>query len=227
MFNPSEDEALGRWFQRLSAPLKCLPPQEQAELHLEVRQHLESLAAAHEELGSHPQEAWELAMVQFGDPAKIGRRLRREAMTLPQDPNRWAANPLMAAGLYSFVMFSLGVAFVWAIAMATLCLLWGGTPTLPESSLCYSAVRVLSGAAVLASAAVAGWLAGSRMKKSAVGGTFCALSSLGGPVVLLLFFADHDVSGAAWALAWISLGCFSAWAAERQRSRKLLSYKLA
>ncbi len=79
MFNPSENEALDQWFQRLNAPLKRLPPQERAELHQEVRQHLESLVAANEELGSSPQEAWELAMTQFGDPARIGRRLAWES----------------------------------------------------------------------------------------------------------------------------------------------------
>ncbi len=72
MLNPSENEALNQWFQRLNAPLKCLPPQERAGLHQEVRQHLESLAAANEELGSPPQEAWELAMIQFGNPPRLG-----------------------------------------------------------------------------------------------------------------------------------------------------------
>ncbi len=78
MFNPSENEALDKWFQRLNAPLKRLPTAERAELHLEVRQHLENLVAANQELGSSTAEAWEHALTQFGDPARIGRRLAWE-----------------------------------------------------------------------------------------------------------------------------------------------------
>lgn len=93
MFSPHKQTETEDWFQRLNAPLKRLPAQERAELHTEVRQHLDALAAAHEELGSPPDEAWRLALAQFGDPTRIGRRLRREAMALPRDPNRWDANP--------------------------------------------------------------------------------------------------------------------------------------
>ncbi len=78
MFSPLENEELDRWFQRLNAPLKRLPADERAEVHQEVRQHLEALAAANEELGSTPEEAWELAQIQFGDPGKFGRRMARE-----------------------------------------------------------------------------------------------------------------------------------------------------
>lgn len=78
MFNPLQNEALDEWFQRFNAPLKRLPTEERAELYAEVRQHLDALVAANEELGSPPEEAWELALVQFGDPGAIGRRLAWE-----------------------------------------------------------------------------------------------------------------------------------------------------
>ena len=78
MFSPLNDPQVEEWFQRFNAPLKRLPAEERANLHHEVRQHLESLVAANEELGSSPQEAWGLALTQFGDPARIGRRLAWE-----------------------------------------------------------------------------------------------------------------------------------------------------
>lgn len=78
MFNPLENEELDHWFQRLNRPLKRLPADERRELHAEVRQHLEALAAANEELGSTPEEAWEYALTQFGDPGKFGRRMAWE-----------------------------------------------------------------------------------------------------------------------------------------------------
>jgi len=78
MFSPLNDPQVEQWFQRFNAPLKRLPAEERAGLHFEVRQHLEALVAANEELGSTPQEAWEHALAQFGDPARIGRRLAWE-----------------------------------------------------------------------------------------------------------------------------------------------------
>ena len=78
MFSPLENESSEQWFQRLNAPLKRLPAEQRAELHAEVRQHLEALAAANEELGSTPEEAWEHALAQFGDPGNFGKRMAQE-----------------------------------------------------------------------------------------------------------------------------------------------------
>ena len=78
MFSPLNDPKAEQWFQRLNAPLKRLPIAERQELHSEVRQHLDALAAANEELGSSPEEAWELALTQFGDPTQIGRKMYQE-----------------------------------------------------------------------------------------------------------------------------------------------------
>jgi len=78
MFSPLNDPQVEEWFQRLNAPLQRLPLAERVELHTEVRQHLDALVAANKELGSPPEEAWELALTQFGDPTRIGRKMYRE-----------------------------------------------------------------------------------------------------------------------------------------------------
>ncbi len=78
MFSPLENEELDRWFQRLNAPLKRLPAAERQALHEEVRQHLDALAAANEELGSMPEDAWKHALTQFGEPDKFGKRMAWE-----------------------------------------------------------------------------------------------------------------------------------------------------
>jgi len=95
MLNSHDNEELDCWFQRLNRPLKHLPANERRELYAEVRQHLEALAAANEELGSTPDEAWEHALTQFGDPGKFGRRVAWEWR------RGWGwVSPDMAAVLY-------------------------------------------------------------------------------------------------------------------------------
>ncbi len=78
MLNSHDNEELDNWFQRLNAPLKHLPVDERREMQAEVRQHLEALAAANEELGSSPEEAWEHSLNQFGDPGRFGRHMAWE-----------------------------------------------------------------------------------------------------------------------------------------------------
>ena len=78
MFSPLENAELDNWFQRLNAPLKRLPADERTEIHQEVRQHLEALAKANEELGSSTEEAWLLALTQFGDPGKFSKKMAQE-----------------------------------------------------------------------------------------------------------------------------------------------------
>lgn len=62
MLSSLNDPSLDQWFQQFNAPLKRLPVEERAQLHTEVRQHLEALVAANEELGSTPEEAWAHAL---------------------------------------------------------------------------------------------------------------------------------------------------------------------
>lgn len=83
-FDDEHDEFL----QKLNAQLRRMPQADQAEIHTEVRQHLDDLAKAHEELGATTDEAARAALRQFGDPVKIGRRLFDEWRLTPQT-NLW------------------------------------------------------------------------------------------------------------------------------------------
>lgn len=78
MFSPLNDPNITDWFECLDAPLKRLPAAERQQLHEEVRQHLDALMAANEELGSTPEEAWKHALAQFGEPSKFGKRMAWE-----------------------------------------------------------------------------------------------------------------------------------------------------
>ena len=70
-----DDGQTEQFVKKLNKSLRWTPASVRTELHAELRQHLEALAAAHEELGSSPDEAFDLALLQFGDPTKIGRKL--------------------------------------------------------------------------------------------------------------------------------------------------------
>jgi hypothetical protein len=74
IMHPSRVEA---YLDELERPLAHLPASERREWREEARQHLLSLAAAHEELGASPQEAVDAAVREFGDPGRIGRDLAR------------------------------------------------------------------------------------------------------------------------------------------------------
>ena len=115
MFSPLENEESDRWFQRLNKPLKRLPAEERAELHAEVRQHLEALAAANEELGSTPEEAWQLALTQFGDPGKFGKKMAQE---WAQGKTGFRAD--MAAIFACFGLGASSYAMSWLIGSLTL-----------------------------------------------------------------------------------------------------------
>ena len=120
MFNPLQNQELNEWFQRFNAPLKRLPAEERAELHLEVRQHLEALAAANEELGSSPAEASDLALKQFGDPYKIGRRLCQEW----QHSRDWSPDGIKS------VLFGIGQHLLYTLCVGMPVALWAHYPNL-------------------------------------------------------------------------------------------------
>lgn len=86
MLNFLDDERVERFYLRLNEPLRRMPAPERAELHQELRQHLETLAAAHLELDASPEEAIEAALRSFGDPAIVGRKLMREWRLKNRDP---------------------------------------------------------------------------------------------------------------------------------------------
>ncbi len=78
MFSPFETLEVQEWFRRFETALRRLPMDERLRQREEVQQHLEGLAAAQEALGQTPEAAWKMALVQFGDPTQIGRKLCQE-----------------------------------------------------------------------------------------------------------------------------------------------------
>lgn len=78
MSSPLNDPQVEQWLQRFDTPLKRLPVADRLELHSEVRQHLDALVAANEELGNSPGAAWAAALRQFGDPTQIGLKMYKE-----------------------------------------------------------------------------------------------------------------------------------------------------
>ena len=74
---------LERYLDELDRQLGPLPEAARGEVREEVQQHLQSLAQAHEELGSEPDAAMAAALRQFGDATRIGRAVRREKTALP------------------------------------------------------------------------------------------------------------------------------------------------
>jgi uncharacterized membrane protein len=220
MFSPRKQTETEDWFQRLNAPLNGLPAAERAEMRTEIRQHLDALTAAHEELGSPPDEAWRLALAQFGDPTRIGRRLRREAMALSGDPNRWAANPLMAAFIYSSVLacgLQMGVLVVMIALMGILALVAPGLIDSWESGL-----GAVLGGTILLGPIWAGWMTGAKMKQAAAAGTFCSFSAPAAFAAFLLLGGYHfDIPYALMLLGGSGGGCLAAWVALRQRVARL------
>lgn len=127
MFNPLENEAVEEWFENFNARLRRLPAEERSQMQLEVRQHLEALAAANEKLGSSPEKAWEQALEQFGDPAKIGDRLLCEY----QESRSGPYSGLIAVG-FGMVLYLLWFGLHWlGFMMPTLLLRY-------QSSIWYS-----------------------------------------------------------------------------------------
>lgn len=224
MFSPLENEELDHWFQRLNAPLKHLPAQERVQLHAEVRQHLEALVAANEELGSTPEEAWQFALTQFGDPTRIGRRLGREAMALPSDPNRWAMDPLTAAFTFAFVQCAgLLTASLVLMVLATWSLLLA-EPSQMGTDLLSHGVGDVFGGMMLTAPIWSGWITGCRMNRMAVKGTFCGLipwAAMGWAISIF----SHDILLALALAGSFSGGCAAAWFA--QRCKRTLGVKKA
>src|SRR5437660_1049460 len=91
--NPLEERAaqalLEGYLDRLCAPLEAAESGEDAPaIRMEMRSHIEALAATHQELGSRPMEAMREALRQFGAPAQIGRQIRREREGVEQRMRR-------------------------------------------------------------------------------------------------------------------------------------------
>jgi len=78
MFSPHDSPTVNEWFQRFDAASRHLPAEERAAQREEIQQHLEGLAAAKMAQGQPTEAAWKAALMQFGDPVQIGRKMYQE-----------------------------------------------------------------------------------------------------------------------------------------------------
>ena len=197
MLNSQDNEELDNWFQRLNAPLKYLPPGERQQLHEEVRQHLDALAKANEELGSTQEEARQFALAQFGDPTKIGRRMAWE----------WRRGQELLSPDMAAVLYGIGV---HVAASAGLVALFCIAAVLDY----FSGERILGKAGGLVTAGyfvgipiLAGFKLGRKYPRQALTGAFYAFLVL--PVLPLLSAAALSVvqtPGEMWRIAAAAVG---------------------
>jgi uncharacterized membrane protein len=78
MFSQFDNDNVEVYLKRLNSQLKRMPAEERAEVHQELRQHMDALIAAHMELDATLCQATDAALEQLGNPKQIGRRLFRE-----------------------------------------------------------------------------------------------------------------------------------------------------
>lgn len=200
------------WFRRFNAPLRRLPAEERTALHAEVSQHLDQLAAANQELGSSPEEAWALALTQFGEPAKIGRRLAWEWRR-----GKGFVSPDMAAVLYGLGahLASTALLFLGTLLVMRTLRLYDNTGAAATWEYLL-AVPLLTGTAI-------GW----QFPRRAITGAFYAVVAwpfLPTMAVLALSatrlsFADFSAI-LLWPLAWPILGCGAAYLASARKRQE-------
>jgi HAAS len=118
------------YLDRVGASLAGLLPEERrAELRAELRDHLEALIAAHEELGASPEEAVTAALRQFGGADDLARAWRSAGPPALRSRIAAAAGGLACAG-------SAALAATWLVSVpaqigiSPLAVLLGG-PLLP------------------------------------------------------------------------------------------------
>ncbi len=209
MQNQFQDEQLDVFFRRLNAPLRRMPSQERAELHQELRAHLDALVAAHLELGASPEQAVELALRSFGNPGRIGRRLFwqwRRGQWRGVSPEMKAV--LTMLGLYVASTAGLLAALVWSYTFPPL------RGAMPEAAL---RLTLLVGVPSLA-----GLVLGRLLPKQALAGAFYATVALTlMPLSVALAcapFGDDAIGGVAlWAGCWLPCACGAAHLASRRR----------
>lgn len=88
------------YLSEMTRQMGAMPAEQRAEIHEELRQHLDALIAAHEEVGTPPAEAVGAALAQFGAPRKLGRKLRREWLLAHRDPQAAA----LCEGIVGFTL---------------------------------------------------------------------------------------------------------------------------
>ena len=78
MFSPLNDPNVTDWFRRLDTAWRRMPAEEQQRQREEMQQHLEGLVTAKVAAGQSAEDAWNAALVQFGNPAQIGHKVYQE-----------------------------------------------------------------------------------------------------------------------------------------------------
>lgn len=110
MFSPHDSPAVNDWFRRLETAWRRLPAEERASQREEIQQHLEGLVAANIALGQLPDDAWEAALKQFGDPTRIGRKMYQE----------WQQGRVGFRADMKAILFSVGITWLWSIVIPLL-----------------------------------------------------------------------------------------------------------
>ncbi len=224
------DEQLDHFFQRLNKPLLRMPQPARAELHQELRQHLDALAAAYEELGSSAEEAFELALRQFGDPGKVGRRLWWEWFLCSRPrPSEDFRAVLYTLGMYAAstpVLFSILFVILFVILPLSIAAL--RSPAAGDDFL-NGHSGVLSFLLVAGIPSLAGLLTGRKHGPRAVRATFWASMSLfafltpiiaGASLLLRQDFPPNFLAG----FGFMTLcGCLSAYVTSARTRRTRLS----
>ncbi len=202
---------LEQYLDQLEQPLAALSAEARGEWREEARQHLLCLIAAHEELGSSPEEAMAAALRQFGDPDRIGQSLRTATRRRADAQSAAEAFRALAAMFWNVGMFGalmrLPGAFdhLAAIGMALGVVYWGAGAALG---------RWMKHLSPRAAALISFWA-----------GTYTAV-----PYLFLLglfysglpsFSAAHvgAVAGAATSTGGLLLGTLSAYRARRARGQ--------
>jgi hypothetical protein len=103
---------LEQYLDELERPLAGLSEGVRSEWREEARQHVLGLAAAHEELGSSPDEALEAALRQFGNARRIGEQVRQ--FSLGQDLDGKTAFTLFSAPVIVTLILMIGLNYWYA-----------------------------------------------------------------------------------------------------------------
>jgi len=219
------------YLDHVSAQLLALPQARRTELRREIGQHLRASAAAHEELGSAPDEAVRAAVRQFGDARTVGRNLARQ----------WQRDPANASFRHDYkralAAFG-GLALFDVVAMTYLN--QNRVPNLDLPSWLWQTFLV--GWCLLGTPVVAGW----RLQNRAPGlerfgsralalvcaqATICAVSGSAGMLLFPLAVLDSSSLSdsacknclvmAVFGVAWMPLGLMSLTAARLLTARRL------
>jgi hypothetical protein len=143
---------LQQYLDELEQPLRRrLPEETRREWRVEAEQHLESIVAAHEELGVPAEAAIEAAVRQFGDAGVIARDIRRETRRVIGDGSGWQATGralgLLGAPLAAAIVVMSGVAFYFVA----------------HDGMQYAILQETAGASFLLVPIIGGWRLGARL----------------------------------------------------------------